>query len=570
MLKNNLECNWQILKSKDNHDILIINNKYIHSKISPLNEADNFIHQGKNLIIIFGIGLAYHIKNIIKNNYNSYFIIYEPYKEIYDFINKSKDNDFLYNSPNICTLNLINYNKIFNFINSNVSTGNLKFITYSNLGYKSLLPAIESEYYKSVKQIYELHIKNLLTESNFIPLWSKNFLFNSSMLNKIPVLLPVKKIIDNNLLVIIGAGPSMMYDIDIIKKLRGKITVFAVDTAVKPLLNKKIIPDCIITLDSQYYTINDFIKNIPEESYIFADIICYPEIAKIYKNIYFTIANNLLKDTLLNYFFKINNINIYGMNTGGTVSDYALSLAILLGYKNIYFSGLDLSYPYLQTHASGTPFYEKNIIESDYIKTMQSKMINNISERELSYEQSKIKDKKILTDFVLKSYAFYLTKFIEEHNDINFYTNTHYGLKIENMKEINLSDLIENSNYKKIVFTELINNSNLINIDKNKLKKFYKNLSDNLYNDSKIINNYIKSTDFASDDDSILKDISLYYNYILNKYPFLKKFTIMTELILEKKNINENLSLWYKHIFHKMIQSIFYLIRINQKLLKIL
>ncbi len=59
---------WSIEKSKDNNDILKINGRYIHSRFSPQKEASDFILSGKNLILIFGVGLAYHLNNIVKNN----------------------------------------------------------------------------------------------------------------------------------------------------------------------------------------------------------------------------------------------------------------------------------------------------------------------------------------------------------------------------------------------------------------------------------------------------------------------------------------------------------------------
>ena len=160
----------------------------------------------------------------------------------------------------------------------------------------------------------------------------------------IPFLNPQKNVIDNNLAVIVCAGPSLLNDLDVIKKNRDKITVFTVDTALKILTEYDIDSDFIISLDGQYYSINDFIKNIPDKSTLILDSISYPNISRMHKNVYYTITDNIFDDNIMEYFFKYNNINKFGIITGGNVSDYTANLAISLGFKNIYFSGLDLSY----------------------------------------------------------------------------------------------------------------------------------------------------------------------------------------------------------------------------------
>lgn len=61
--------------------------KYIHSKYDPQNEArrlvDHFtIEEGTNHIIIFGIGLGYHLDELINKYRKVNFSIYEPNKDV--------------------------------------------------------------------------------------------------------------------------------------------------------------------------------------------------------------------------------------------------------------------------------------------------------------------------------------------------------------------------------------------------------------------------------------------------------------------------------------------------------
>ena len=94
-MSTNTGHTWRIEKTKDNLDTLIINEKYIHSKFNPLNEAVDFSSKPNALILIFGLGLAYHVNNIIKNNPESAFLIFEPVKDIFDLGHKYLNDELI-------------------------------------------------------------------------------------------------------------------------------------------------------------------------------------------------------------------------------------------------------------------------------------------------------------------------------------------------------------------------------------------------------------------------------------------------------------------------------------------
>ena len=110
---------FKIEKSRNNKDILIINDKYIHSKFDPEAEAKNFIYKGKNLIIIFGVGLGYGINNIISNNPDSIFIIYEPIKEIFLLYKEKYYDQSIFKDKKLLLVSIINDEEIYNFIEKN-------------------------------------------------------------------------------------------------------------------------------------------------------------------------------------------------------------------------------------------------------------------------------------------------------------------------------------------------------------------------------------------------------------------------------------------------------------------
>lgn len=562
--------NWSIEKSKENHDILIINGKYIHSKFSPLKEANDFIFQKKNLIVIFGLGLAYHVNNIIKNNPESYFIIYEPLQEIFDLWRNYIDASLYrkYNE-NICILKGLDSEAIFTFI-TKIYKPEIKLKTYSNLGYKSLFKELEMDFFEDVKKNFETIIQNILTESNFMPLWTNNFLLNIKNLDKISLLNPRKNKIDNNFAVITCAGPNLINDIKTIKKYREKITIFTVDTALKVLLAFDIIPDFIISLDGQYYSFEDYVINISKESTLILDAVSYPKISGLHENVYYTITDNIFEESIIEYFFKNNYLDKFGIITGGNISDYTASIAIALGFQNLYFAGLDLSYPSLQSHSKYSPFYYRALYSSDYFNSMNTVFIKAISKRNLKIVESKVEGKNIYTDFVLENYAFYFNNFAQFYKDIKIYNSKFNGMKIPNFIGKDLNELLSNANSKRMRSMDLITGSDIVNISKEKLLNFFNDSMNAVYKRAKELDILFTGTDFNKIDESKHNEWQKLVNDIFNEFPFLKKFILMTIIILQRKNITEEHLLYYKHVGYKTLQSIYFIIRIFQKVLKII
>ncbi len=563
-----LHCNFSIEKSKDGNDILLINDKYIHSKFTPLKEANDFNFKGVNLIVIFGIGFAYHVNNIIRNNPDSFFIIFEPIHDIYDLSQKYIDKKLFETHKNkICFLRNIDTEIIFSFIKNNFCS-EMRIKTFSNLGYKSLFSDLEAEYFDTIKMNFETVIQNILTESNFIPLWTKNFLLNIRNLENFPFFNPKKQDLGTNVAVIVCAGPSLKNDLKNIKENRNKITIFAVDTAIKPLIESEIIPDFIVSLDGQYYSIDDFVKNMHNDTALLLDAVSYPGISRLYKNIYYTVTENIFDNNIIEYFFKYNSLNKFGLSTGGNVSDYAASIAISLGFNNIYFTGLDLSFPLLQTHCINSPFYYRALNSSDYYNTMDSIFIKIISKRSLKNVESKVNGKLILTDFVLQNYAFYFNNLAQAYKSIKIFNSRFNGMRINNLIEKDLNIILKENESKHFKYRDLIRKNNLINIKKDQIDKFYNKTVNLIHKRAVELDKMLSSTNFNQEDNIKLNQWKILINNIFNEFPFLKKFILMTMIILQKKNITDEYLLYYKHVGHKTLQSIYFVIRVFQKLLK--
>ena len=112
-------------------------------------------------------------------------------------------------------------------------------------------------------------MQNLFTRSNFAQLWTRNHIYNTSLLSRVPLCrIHNEESLSENLAVIVGAGPTLDNEWDNLHKFRDSITLICVDTAIKPLLTHGIMPDFIMTLDGQIYSLDDFTASIPSESIV--------------------------------------------------------------------------------------------------------------------------------------------------------------------------------------------------------------------------------------------------------------------------------------------------------------
>lgn len=557
---------YKIEKSKSSFDTLIFDGRYVHSKYRPEREGEDQRFNCKSLVSIFGVGLAYSSLNLIKNNQDSIFIIFEPIKVFYDiFLNLIKSDAYSFDLKKILLLNSTDISKIYTFISRNNYLGEGRIHYCHNQRYKDLFHEDETRIVEAIKKSFEMHTQNILTESNFVYLWTKNFLYNSVNFHKYPIINFKKINQGENIAIIAGAGPSLNADMKTLKGKRDNFTLFATDTAIKPLLKSGIIPDFIMSLDGQHYSLDDFTSNILENSTIICDLISYPGIARNFKNLNYSVSENFY-DSIIKHFFDYENANLddFKLELSGTVSDFALKCAIKLGFKNIFFSGLDLSYPDFITHAIGTPLYDKLFSKSGYQTPIEDSFIKISKNRKLK-KIIQNDGKIIFTDLALENYALGFNSAKDNYPDINIFNSCYSGYNVSSFKNINLDDLLSAISSKRKSSSEIIYDCDKIFVKKDSIASYYNMVETKLYNLSVLVKDLINSTDFSIENEAILSNWKKLFNEIEQNDAFLLGFLTKTKIILSRKNIDENMILYYKHAGFKILQSIYYIIRKVQK-----
>ena len=537
-----------------------INGKAVHSRFVPEREAAGMKFASKSLIAVFGLGAGYHVQNLMSANPESCCIVLEPLLPIF---NRKKEFTANLPSSRVFIFNSIADENLFPLMQKIMKHEFLRLETYSNLCYKNLMPQLETEFYQIIRRHIEIIMQNILTESNFLPLWNKNILRNIAKAANIPFMQPTKtNLSDKNIALICAAGPTLDSLLPQIKQYREKLTILATDTVFIPLTKFGITPDVIISLDGQYFTMGDFMYKITQDNFCIVDILGYCAVASLFKKAAFTIsASGYEKETLAYYILQKLNVVPLAVETGGTVTDYALDLARKLGFKTFFFAGYDLSYPNLTTHCKNAPSEQLRLAASDYFGGIEDLTLKSIYNRRFE-ETAAANGKKVMTDFVMSNYRNYLEYYLESADDCTFFSASYDAANIDGVKYLTLEELIKDFPESHRFLYENFS-TQIKYIDSNEISKLFSEMTCELYQYSQKLKEYLDCVcEWTEENVAVLKNL---IEEILTSYPFLKQFLLMTQIVLDRNRIVQNSPEYVRHISFCLLQSIYFMVRELQK-----
>lgn len=320
----------QLLNTRDEIYSLAVNNILLHSMYHPLKEASNFAKyredeiKSKKNIVIYGVGLGYHVLELLKLiDEKSTVDLYDIDEEIVEIAMEHgvlkeilKDNRIRffhgYNQEILVDLSLI------------IKKSDI-FIVF-----KPAVRVLAKDYikFKEAMDRFEIGVIGL---KKFGKMAQDNFILNSKIHYN-----TIEKFFENfsvngRPIVLVASGPSLSLNIEKLKEIRGKVNIFAVGSALRALMNAGIKPDMIAIMDPQEIVYNQI------KGYETLDVpLCF-----------LSTASNL---AVIKYkgpefiFYNEDNKNSMVIQTGRSVATAVLEIAIKAGANTIIFVGQDLAY----------------------------------------------------------------------------------------------------------------------------------------------------------------------------------------------------------------------------------
>lgn len=256
-------CPEQVL-AKDGTEItqITVNGKvwYLNSQYRPLKEAETFVEQYSSVMdysvmVFLGLGngiIARELRKSLGNHVNILF--YEPSVEIFLHTLRNYDiSDLLADENVIIIVGNLNEEKISEALMDNINFENYKLAIYDALPkYRQLFP----EQYHWLEDGYREAVYNIIIYLN-----TRQGLGRSMAVNTIR---NMKHLLNCNYrddfngvfpkdipAVVVAAGPSLEKNIHVLKQMKGKAFIIAVDTALRYLAEQNLRPDLAITVDAE-------------------------------------------------------------------------------------------------------------------------------------------------------------------------------------------------------------------------------------------------------------------------------------------------------------------------------
>ncbi len=346
--------------SKDNRKILKIlkdgRTFYLSSSYFPVSEAEKVVKSlrfEKDTVLVVGLGNPYLIRELALANPDKRVLVVEFLESIHSCIFSEKEFKTLLMLPNISVELFDSFEKFKLFV------GDLSdFDYYIHPSYRFLVPFLTE-----VETAIRSHLQSVAINKNTIKrfgrVWAKNFLSSLKFVAGVKGVLDLfGKFKDFNT-VVIGAGPSLDRDIDLVRKLYNNSVIVASDTSFLPLLRSGIKPDIVVSVDPQS---RNFLYLIYEKVYdnvIFVcDTLYLPLIYEFVPN-----SNIFLFDSPFKLWGEVKKVlgEKGELFVGGSVVCTAIDLAFRIGSGHILLFGNDLSFTDYKMY-SGNNIFEMSLM----------------------------------------------------------------------------------------------------------------------------------------------------------------------------------------------------------------
>lgn len=318
----------------------------LHSR-DPFREAERVIKRfnpNVKWIVIGGAGLFY-IPQYILEHTDWNVIVFEHNPMIMEHAATVRDLSAVNGDPRL---------RVFGSTDDMIS-----FLTRSRINelnfyihrpYMSLFP----EEYSSLEGILITYLSkkqiNQATFLRFQKLWLRNIIKNSRYYFEFGGINTLRHSFGGKPAVIVGAGPSLAKNIDVLSRYQDRLLIIATDTALPMLLTRDIRPDFTVSVDPQNKNAQYLLySSCPNTTLVLDCTASYQVFAKTDMN------RKLIYDNAFPLYKRLN--GFWGekgtLKAGGSVSTSAFDLARTFACDPIIFIGQDLAFSKKKTHFDG-------------------------------------------------------------------------------------------------------------------------------------------------------------------------------------------------------------------------
>ncbi|MDZ5471959.1 6-hydroxymethylpterin diphosphokinase MptE-like protein [Bacillus sp. 31A1R] len=334
----------------------------LHSKYNPLKEAEIIVDNLGNIdkyehIFFYGLGLGYHVEELLKRYPNKKFTLIEPeirvfkrYMELRD-LTKLPIEDLFFLKVGQSEFETRKFIKEF------VDVVREKTLLVTLPSYERLIPEEYQMFITDFKKTVEENRQGILVNYSFQKRWTLNSWINLPETLRTPnILHDVKRdfFIDKPA-IIVAAGPSLDEEIENLKfiKINQLAYIFSVGSAINTLIENGIYPDAMCTYDPTQLNQKVFEKVIQRKidtiPMIYGTSVGYETIKNFHgKKIHMVTS----QDTISNYYIELNSNNKTNkVHDAPSIAIVTMELLDKLGSNPIILVGQNLAYKDNKTYS---------------------------------------------------------------------------------------------------------------------------------------------------------------------------------------------------------------------------
>lgn len=437
-----------IVAIKSNGRAWFLNSQYNARKAAKEWAQHNNDTNRKTIVMILGLANGMYAEELLNLiSMDSDLLIYEPNTEIFlKVLEKIDLTNVLKDKRVVVATNHINKGVVVEFVQSRIMYSDIQITKIISLPNYSVLYQNEASF---LIETFKTRVTGLImtknTEIKYSEEFGKNIIYtmrdfiNQYSINQLKI--EFEKIDLSDIpAVIVAAGPSLDKNVEELRLAKNKCFMIVVDTALNTVINQGIVPDFTLSLDS-HKPINLFAnEKIPFIPMMVCKYSNY-RILDIHKDKRFYMGD---ENDYLNYLSKkYTKEPIYSLETGGSVSNNAFSLAQYLGFKKIILVGQDLAFTEGKRHTKSVTAIHKN--PEAYIRRKGTIYIDDIF------------GNKVLTEGNMDDYRKWFENQILKYPDIRVIDATEGGALIKGTEICTLKDIIEKECKKEFIAGKLIN-----------------------------------------------------------------------------------------------------------------
>ncbi|MED4350958.1 DUF115 domain-containing protein [Schinkia azotoformans] len=403
---------------------------FIHSKYDPLKEADALISQYENQvenynhIFFYGIGMGYHVEEMMKRYPDKAFSIYEPIPEIfYQYVSYRELDNFPVNQLKYISVQWseeFGYDFIHHFA-IETSEDVLLVVLPS---YERIFSVEYNFFSTTFKDKFQQKRISIGADLVFSKRWTLNALMNLPYTSESPNLLTEKKgVFKGKPVLLVAAGPSLEDEIENLLYIKqNKLAyIFAVGSANRALVANNILPDTVCTYDPQGGNGGVF-KEMIEQGYdkevpmIYGTTVGF-ETLDLYKGPKLFVLTS--QDTVSPYFLGCENKAVPIVDDSFSIAIVALQILSLLEVGQVILVGQNFAF-------RNNKFYSKGISYGE-VRTTE------IQEKDLidKLYVSDVYGNQIMTNQSFNQMRLLMERYIEIYNNIKVINTTKDGAAIK-------------------------------------------------------------------------------------------------------------------------------------------